>query len=74
MNVFIYALLQILSMIEEAAGTRLYESKKESAEKIMAKKDAKLNEIDRVGSLLQQVVKPKGVYMARFSILLSPIE
>jgi len=35
-------------MIEEAAGTRLYESKKESAEKTIAKKDAKLNEIDRV--------------------------
>ena len=44
-------------MIEEAAGTRLYESKKESAEKIIAKKDAKLNEIDRVCSFLQQVVK-----------------
>lgn len=41
-------------MIEEAAGTRLYESKKESAEKTIAKKDAKLNEIDRVCFFLRQ--------------------
>ena len=35
-------------MIEEAAGTRLYESKKESAQKTIEKKDAKLKEIDGV--------------------------
>ena len=35
-------------MIEEAAGTRLYESKKESAQKTIEKKDMKLQEIDRV--------------------------
>ena len=35
-------------MIEEAAGTRLYESKKESAQKTIEKKDAKLQEIDRI--------------------------
>ena len=35
-------------MIEEAAGTRLYESKKESAQKTIEKKDAKLKEIDTV--------------------------
>lgn len=40
--------LQILSMIEEAAGTKLYESKKETAQKTIEKKDAKLNEIDTV--------------------------
>lgn len=39
---------EILSMIEEAAGTRLYESKKEAAEKTIEKKDAKLKEIDTV--------------------------
>lgn len=39
---------QILSMIEEAAGTRLYESKKEAAQKTIEKKDAKLREIDMV--------------------------
>jgi len=35
-------------MIEEAAGTRLYESKKESAQRTIEKKDAKLREIDSV--------------------------
>ena len=35
-------------MIEEASGTRLYESKKESAQKTIEKKDAKLKEIDSV--------------------------
>ena len=39
---------QILSMIEEAAGTRLYETKKEAAQKTIEKKDAKLREIDTV--------------------------
>ena len=39
---------QILSMIEEAAGTRLYESKKEAAQRTIEKKDAKLKEIDTV--------------------------
>ncbi|KAH9489831.1 Structural maintenance of chromosomes protein 2 [Bulinus truncatus] len=39
---------EILSMIEEAAGTRLYETKKETAQKIIEKKDAKLREIDTV--------------------------
>ena len=40
--------LQILSLIEEAAGTRLYESKKEAAQKTIGKKDAKLREMDSV--------------------------
>jgi len=35
-------------MIEEAAGTRLYESKKEAAQKTIEKKDMKLREIDSV--------------------------
>jgi structural maintenance of chromosome 2 len=39
-------------MIEEAAGTRLYESKKEAAQKTIEKKDAKLKEIDSVHSIL----------------------
>ena len=43
-------LLQILSMIEEAVGTRLYESKKETAQKTIEKKDAKLKEIDTVSA------------------------
>ena len=44
--------LQILSMIEEAAGTRLYESKKEAAQRTIGKKDAKLKEIDTVSLAL----------------------
>ncbi|XP_067137577.1 structural maintenance of chromosomes protein 2 [Centruroides vittatus] len=39
---------EILSMIEEAAGTGMYESKKMSAQKTIEKKDAKLNEIDKI--------------------------
>ena len=39
-------------MIEEAAGTKLYESKKESAQKTIEKKDAKLKEIDTVSASL----------------------
>ena len=35
-------------MVEEAIGTKLYESKKLSAEKTIGKKDAKLNEIEKV--------------------------
>ena len=38
-------------MIEEAAGTRLYESKKEAAQRTIEKKDAKLKEIDTVSSI-----------------------
>lgn len=39
---------QILSMIEEAAGTRMYESKKLSAQRTIEKKDSKLQEIETV--------------------------
>ena len=35
-------------MIEEAAGTRLYETKREAAQKTIEKKDAKLREMDSV--------------------------
>ena len=35
-------------MIEEAAGTRLYESKRENAEKTIEKKESKLREVDSV--------------------------
>ena len=46
-------------MIEEAAGTRLYESKKEAAQKTIEKKDAKLREIDTVSCLLRHYVFTK---------------
>ena len=35
-------------MIEEAAGTRMYESKRSSAQKTIEKKDTKLREIEVV--------------------------
>ncbi|GIY66512.1 structural maintenance of chromosomes protein 2 [Caerostris extrusa] len=38
--------LEILSMIEEAAGTRMYEEKKEAALRNLEKKDSKLREIN----------------------------
>ncbi|XP_038075031.1 structural maintenance of chromosomes protein 2-like [Patiria miniata] len=41
---------EILAMIEEAAGTRMYENKKASAQKTIEKKDAKLKEIDSIMS------------------------
>ncbi|KAK2569628.1 Structural maintenance of chromosomes protein 2 [Acropora cervicornis] len=39
---------EILSMIEEAAGTRMYESKKQSAQRTIEKKDSKLQEIETI--------------------------
>ena len=45
--VFVF-LTQILSMIEEAAGTKMYETKKASAERTVEKKETKLQEIDTV--------------------------
>ncbi|XP_021236824.1 structural maintenance of chromosomes protein 2 isoform X2 [Numida meleagris] len=39
---------EILAMIEEAAGTRMYECKKMTAHKTIEKKEAKLNEIRRI--------------------------
>lgn len=38
-------------MIEEAAGTSMYESKREQTNKLIEKKDSKLKEIEAVFSL-----------------------
>jgi structural maintenance of chromosome 2 len=38
---------EILGMVEEAAGTRMYKTKKEQSLKTMEKKDLKLQEVDR---------------------------
>ena len=46
---------EILAMIEEAAGTRMYEAKKQQAEKTIEKKDAKLEEIN---SILAEEINP----------------
>ncbi|XP_044586248.1 structural maintenance of chromosomes protein 2 [Cotesia glomerata] len=50
--------LEILSMIEEAAGTRMYEEKKESAMKLIDKKKAKLKEIN---DILEEEINPRLV-------------
>ena len=39
---------ETLSMLEEAAGTRMYEMKKEGALKTLEKKQTKVDEIDNV--------------------------
>jgi structural maintenance of chromosome 2 len=44
---------EILAMVEEAAGTKMYQSKKESSLKLMEKKQQKVDEIDRVRCLEQ---------------------
>lgn len=47
---------EILSLIEEAAGTKMFEDRKDKAEKTMAKKETKLQEIR---SLLAEEIEPK---------------
>lgn len=47
---------EILSLIEEAAGTRTFEERKEKAQKTMTKKDTKLREIRM---LLEEEIEPK---------------
>jgi chromosome segregation ATPase len=48
--------VEILSMIEEAAGTSMFEEKKDKAVKTMSKKEKKLEEIQ---SLLKEEIVPK---------------
>lgn len=47
---------EILSLIEEAAGTRTFEDRKDKAQRTMAKKESKLVEIR---NLLQEEIEPK---------------
>ncbi|KAI8451653.1 hypothetical protein BY996DRAFT_7280118 [Phakopsora pachyrhizi] len=47
---------EILGMIEEAAGTSMFEERKEKAVKTMAKKDKKMEEIQE---LLREEIEPK---------------
>ncbi|CAD0203696.1 unnamed protein product [Chrysodeixis includens] len=47
---------EILSMVEEAAGTRMYESKKQAAEKTIERKDAKLRELN---DIIMEDISPK---------------
>ncbi|KAK4193709.1 putative structural maintenance of chromosomes protein 2 [Podospora australis] len=48
--------VEILAMIEEAAGTRMFEDRRDKAIKTMAKKDLKLQEITE---LLRDEIEPK---------------
>ncbi|CAA0834568.1 Structural maintenance of chromosomes protein 2-1 [Striga hermonthica] len=59
---------EILSMLEEAAGTRMYETKKEAALKTLEKKQSKVDEIDKLLDLeilpaLEKLRKEKMQYM-----------
>ncbi|BES88116.1 structural maintenance of chromosomes protein [Nesidiocoris tenuis] len=59
---------EILSMIEEAAGTRMYENKKIGAQKTIEKKDCKLKEMDdmvaeSITPKLQKLKEEKTMYV-----------
>ncbi|KAK9829006.1 hypothetical protein WJX72_003368 [[Myrmecia] bisecta] len=59
---------EILGMLEEAAGTRMYETKKEGALKTLDKKQVKVEEINRVLAedilpALEKLRREKGQYM-----------
>lgn len=60
---------EILGMLEEAAGTRMYESKKEAALRTFARKQVKVDEIDRlladeVEPALERLRRERGEYVA----------
>ena len=59
---------EILSMLEEAAGTRMYEMKKDAALKTLHKKQSKVDEIDNVLGqeilpALEKLRKERAQYM-----------
>jgi len=59
---------EVVAMIEEAAGTRMYEMKREAALKTIAKKDKKLEEIDelfhsQITPTLEKLRKERANYM-----------
>ncbi|NXE60818.1 SMC2 protein, partial [Calcarius ornatus] len=59
---------EILAMIEEAAGTRMYESKKIAAQKTIEKKESKLNSIqtvlnEEISPTLQKLKEERASYL-----------
>ncbi|XP_009813715.2 structural maintenance of chromosomes protein 2 [Gavia stellata] len=59
---------EILAMIEEAAGTRMYECKKIAVQKIIEKKEAKLKEIqmvlnEEITPTLQKLKEERSAYL-----------
>ncbi|KAL9831546.1 putative structural maintenance of chromosomes protein [Arabidopsis thaliana] len=60
--------MEILSMLEEAAGTRMYENKKEAALKTLEKKQTKVDEINKllekdILPALEKLRREKSQYM-----------
>ncbi|XP_077293601.1 structural maintenance of chromosomes 2 [Arctopsyche grandis] len=47
---------EILSMVEEAAGTKMYETKKQETQRTIEKKDAKLKELN---DIIKEEISPK---------------
>ena len=52
---------EILGMVEEAAGTRMFEERKDKAMKTMTKKDKKVEEIESV--CLTNTISERGMLM-----------
>lgn len=50
-------------MVEEAAGTRMYEAKKQAAQKTIEKKDAKLRELNDVSLIIVLINNAEVVYV-----------
>ena len=46
---------EILGMLEEAAGTRMYETKKDAALRTLEKKQVKVSEIEKVRDPITQL-------------------
>lgn len=53
---------EVLAMIEEAAGTKMYENKKEAALKTIEKKERK---VDEINSLLEEKINPSLAKLER---------
>ncbi|CAD1781801.1 similar to Saccharomyces cerevisiae YFR031C SMC2 Subunit of the condensin complex [Maudiozyma barnettii] len=59
---------EILSLIEEAAGTKMYEDRREKAERTMAKKEEKLQEnrsllVEEIGPKLEKLKQEKRMFL-----------
>ena len=46
---------EVLGMLEEAAGTRMYETKKDAALRTLEKKQVKVSEIEKVRDSITQL-------------------
>ena len=63
--------IEILSMIEEATGTRMYEQKRENSRKLKEKKQLKWQEITNI---LEQEIQPKIVRLKEDRDLFTLVE